>query len=226
MLKERSVVRLGLGASEVRFSVVLGVAICVLVCVTELQAVPITLGFQGITNNNVGSSDTQWGEQQLFVDVSNGGPSVEFKFYNEGPAQLVISEIYFDDGTLLGISSIDDSEAGVNFMLDASPPDLPGGDTLDPIFEVTAGFLAEPSNPAPANGVGPGESVTIMFALMAGGTLADVLAELNDGTLRIGIHVIDFASGGSESFVHLPEPASMVLLSLGSLALFKRRRKV
>jgi hypothetical protein len=74
-------------------------------------------------------------------------------------------------------------------------------------------------------GVGPGESVTITFDLMAGGTYQDVIDELNDGTLRIGIHVVGFESGGSESFVHVPEPATASLLGMAATGLLLRRRR-
>lgn len=185
-------------------------------------AVPVRFSFTNITNNNAG--DAVIGEDQLFVDVDNGASTVNFTFVNEGPEASVISEIYFDDGSLLGIASIIDSPTAVDFMQDASPPNLPGGDTVVPPFEVTEAFLAE-AVPSPSmTGVGPGEQVTIMFDLIGGGTLAGVLAELNDGTLRIGIHVIAFDGGGSESFM-TPEPTSLALLALGTLVLLPRRRR-
>jgi len=54
-----------------------------------------------------------------------------------------------------------------------------------------------------------------------------VLGELADGTLRIGIHVQGFATGGSESFVNvpLPEPATFGLLALGAVALVAARAR-
>ena len=57
-------------------------------------------------------------------------------------------------------------------------------------------------------------------------TLADVLDELASGELRIGIHVIAFASGGSESFINVPEPGATTLLAvaLAGLAAAARRR--
>ncbi len=202
------------------FSVSLAVAM--MAVSSAAWAVPVRYGFTNITNNNAG--DAAIGEAQLFVDVDNGGGTVNFTFVNEGPEASVISEIYFDNGSLLGIASIIDSPSDVDFVEDASPPNLPGGDTVVPPFEVTEAFLAEAIPEPPTTGVGPGEQVTIVFDLIGGGTLADVIDELNDGTLRIGIHVIAFDSGFSEGFM-TPEPTSVALLALGALMLLPRRRR-
>ena len=193
-----------------------------------------TLGFDCITNNNIGNCAI--GESQLTVDVTDvGSGKIQFSFYNTGSEQSTISEVYFDDGTLLGIAGLIDADdgsggdSGVDFSQGANPPDLPGGNTLTPPFQVTAGFLADADNPAPKWGVSPGEWLGIVFDLQAGGTFADVLTELGTGELRIGIHVINFASGGSESFVNSPVPVPAAVWLFGSglvgLAGIARRKK-
>jgi len=189
------------------------------------QARAVTLGFDCLTNNLAG--DCAIGEAQLTVDVIDlGGGTVEFHFKNAGPAASSISEVYFDDGSLLTLSAVIDGP-GVDFEPDANPPDLPGGEDAVPPFQVTEGFLAE-SVPAPSiNGVGPSEWLRIQFILQGGQGFADVIDELTTGELRIGIHVIAFASGGSESFINppIPEPATAVLLAGGLLALAGLRRR-
>jgi hypothetical protein len=179
-------------------------------------AAALTLGFGCITNNLAG--DCTIGEAQLEVEVTAGpgANQVSFKFTNSGPSASSITDVYFDDGTLLGIASIVNG-AGVDFAQYASPPDLPGGNSISPPFQVTAGFLADSNPPAQPNGVNPGEMLTIIFDLQGGGVLQDILDELGDGTLRIGIHVQGYSSGGSESFVNVPEPALGLLLALGLL---------
>ncbi|MCH8253491.1 MAG: hypothetical protein IID36_13675, partial [Planctomycetes bacterium] len=162
-----------------------------------------TFSFFNITNNNAG--DAAIGEAQLFVDVTDPGPGqVLFTFYNIGPEDSSITDVFFDDGALLGIAEIDDSHPGVSFSIQATPNDLPGGNNADPPFETTQGFSADSDAPVAPNGVDPGEWLGITFDLLPGMTFSDLLFDLGNESLRIGIHVQSFASGGSESFINLP----------------------
>jgi hypothetical protein len=153
---------------------------------------------------------------QLFVTVSDpGGDQVTFHFYNTGPNPSSISEIYFDDGSLLGIASITNGP-GVVFVTDADPLNLPAGEDCKPPFEVSgAAFRAEATPPPPFHGVNPDEWVEITFDLQAGMTFDDVIAELGSGELRMGMHVIAFEGGGSESFINDP-PTAVSLASFGA----------
>lgn len=181
-----------------------------------------TLSFACLTGNDPG--DCAIGEAQLSVEISDvGNDTIRFHFRNSGVEPSAISEIYFDDGSLLLLATITNGP-GVDFVQDADPPNLPGGDLAVPPFQVTEGFLAE-STPSPSqNGVGPGEWVKIDFTLQNGQTLADVLDELESGTLRIGVHVIGFASEGGESFLNVPEPSALALLAVPLAARLARRR--
>lgn len=184
-----------------------------------------TLSFDCITNNLAG--DCAIGEAQLTVDVTlHEGVHVLFEFKNSGPSAASITDVYFDDGTLLSINSIING-AGVDFSEGANPGNLPGGNTLSPAFD--ADFSADSNAPVPQNGVNPGETLGVLFNLQPGGTFADVIGELADGTLRVGIHVQALDSGGSESFVNQPVPVPaaiwlMVSGLLGLIGIAKRRR--
>ena len=186
-----------------------------------------TLSFFCITDNL--AADCATGESQLTVNVTDpGGNKVLFHFKNSGPNASSVTDVYFDDGSLLGLSQITDGP-GVSFSQYASPPNLPGGNNVNPPFQVTAGFLADSNPPVQPNGVNPGEWLKIYFSLQSGGTFNDVINELGDGRLRIGIHVQGFTSSGSESLVNLPAPvpAAMWLFGSGLLGLvgIARRNK-
>ncbi|MFC1782058.1 PEP-CTERM sorting domain-containing protein [Planctomycetota bacterium] len=191
----------------------------------------VTIPFNSITNNNV--FDAGIGENQLFIDVieGEGQGQVTFTFRNEGPYDLVISEIYIDIGNFLEYDSIIENPlGGVDYRELAigmvRPANLPGGKSINPQF-INNDFSIEPENPQPFNGVNPYEELGVVFNLIGNGTFNGVINEIQNLNVRAGIHVIGFTSGGSESFVNvpIPEPMTVCLLGMGSIALIWRRRR-
>lgn len=198
-------------------------------------AAAISLSFYDITHGNAGAEAD--GEANLAVEVLDlGGNQVRFKFTNNSSSSL--TDVYFDDGTLLGIASISYS-SGVNFSQGAAPPNLPGSNLATPTFQVTQGFSADSNNPVSQNGVSQNEWLAIDFSLLSGKTFNDTIAALmlpnggGTGDLRIGVRVQDFASGGSgESFINnaispIPEPGhfGMLFAGLGMIGMMVMRGK-
>ena len=165
----------------------------------------------------------------MYVVVSNGLGMVDFTFYNESLISSSVAGIYFDDGSLLGIDTITNGP-GTSFSKSATPSDLPGGAKMDPPFVTTDEFSIDGDPPESHNGVNPVELgnplewVRVSFELINGGTLSSVVDELNNGELRIGVHVIALPDGSSESAVTIPEASTFILFALGGAGLLARRR--
>lgn len=194
-------------------------AAAILAAAAQISAAAM-YSFTDITHNS--DTDAVIGQTQFFLEVSPGTipTKVRFEFTNTGPAASSICDVYFDDGSLLGLAEIINS-TGVSFGAPAAPANLPGGASIFPPFVTTAGFSADSNPPVEHNGVNPGETLSILFDLQAGRTYADVLSELALGDLRVGLHAQGFAGGGSESFINDPDPisapvpGSFLLCSLG-----------
>jgi hypothetical protein len=189
-----------------------------------------TYGFYGITSNDPSGGAVADGEANLSVEVIDlGSNQVQFKFFNNSTSSL--TDVYFDDGTLLGIYDITGS-GGVSFSQVATPGNLPGGTLATPPFVTTEDFSADSNPSVSLNGVSQGEWVAITFDLLNNKTYADTLAALNGGSdLRIGVHVQSYPGGYSEGFINNPVPVpeaetyAMMLAGLGLVGWAARRRK-
>src|SRR5262245_32768514 len=141
------------------FSVRGALAACVLLVLAIMppNATALTLSFSALTSNNPLAALA--GEAQLSVDVTAvGGNQVQFQFFNVGSVASSITDIYFDDTSVLsGFSSLING-AGVNYEQGANPPNLPSGNLASPPFVTTPGFSFQSTAPGiTTNGVNLGE---------------------------------------------------------------------
>jgi hypothetical protein len=207
-------------------------------------------GFRNITGYNAANAAV--GEAQVYMTVDPYGADVLFTFHNSGPAASSITDLYFDDGSLLGIATLIPSGSGVDFGLMADPWNLPGAAAYDlkPEYNGTPNrkFSAETSAPNIANGINPGESLGVVFKLQSGKSYSDVIASLTlsqtdiqhdiVGGLRVGVHVQGFEiAGKGESYIngpvyHSPPPPvpdasnTVTLLGLALLGLGSLHRRL
>ena len=175
--------------------------------------------FSCITNNNAG--DCAIGTSQLSGDITGNVLTITMT----GSDAAVVEQVFIESSVV----SVIDFQANVGdgivlFSPDGSPGNLPGGNTVN--FVTAASASADP--PPPFNGIGfhptdPFSPQTGRFALALTGPLNPV------NNLRVGVHVIGYTSGGSESFVTrpIPEPGTLLLIGTGLVGLGAgaRRRK-
>ena len=168
----------------------------------------LQFNFNNITHNNAVNEST--GERQLLVDVTDSfgkedlaSNNVLFKFSNVGPFASSMTQIYFDNSTVLkSTGTIVDSGAGVDFAAASGRMNLPGGNTVN----FSPDFAIKSTGAVSQNGVNPGEWVSVFFNLSTNKTLKDVFNDLKSGSLRVGMHVQAFSNEGSEAFVNNNPP--------------------
>lgn len=226
-------------------------ATCLIAGLTGLgQAEASTLSFFCISKNV--ANDCSIGQSQFSVDVNSSAKGVSFTFLNSALSVSSITSVYFDaaKSSLNGkrkpkLTDSDGAGKGVTFSLDANPGNLPGGNSIKPRFKTSNDdiFSAE-ANAGKGGKVAHGvnaanEWLTMDYSLKAGMTYADVINDLVDGQLRVGIHVTGFKDGKSASFINnplqqtlpapqvapVPVPAAAWLMGSGLLGLIGVARR-
>lgn len=201
----------------------------ILLVLTTLPAMAVPFSFSRITSNAPTDIAAQLTldvtGSTIFTESGDVFASVLFAVRNDGSIDggARIHEVYWDFTT---------SDLLTNMIMPtgwsspANPDNLPGGNEISPNF--TADIGAD-------NGPGDFPDVTEVFQF--DGIFDDVITALNDGSLRVGLHVggIDGSLDESDSFATgsppppsnpVPEPSTVILLGSGLLGLvYLRKRK-
>ena len=160
-------------------------------------------------------------------DVLNQGSSVLFKITNPGNAaapSMFISQVLFDDNGYLSTPWVNFGNFGtVAFSGGASNAQLPQGGNN---FTTDYSFTRNPGN-GNANGIQAGEKLGLAFV----GNYDNVVTALNNGSLRLGLHVQALPNGASDSYISsntqdTPEPLTMLAAgaAVGFGTMFKKQR--
>lgn len=155
----------------------------------------------GIINNSIPNGST----------VTSTRPTVTQIYWDTNSSFVPTSSSYN-----AGLSS-----TTVVYSSGGSPSNLPGGNEIN--FSSNYRFTA--NSPPPQKGLDPGEVAYFDFI---GVSYTDVVLGLTNGSIRIGIHIQEVGSNGSQSvsFVNeaIPEPSIILLSAFGVFGLLKRRR--
>jgi hypothetical protein len=185
------------------------------------RADSITLGFDVIESTASTAARQAQGQFRVTVsDVGVGPNQALFTFTNVGTIASSITDIYFQDGTLLAMANIINAPVSRNgevtwFTEGAAPKNLPGGETLTPKFSPVVGinfFSLDTVYPLNQLGVNPGEQLGVTFDLKNGMNFQNVLKALattppstvTNPSLRIGINVQGIGpQGATASYVNV-----------------------
>jgi hypothetical protein len=163
----------------------------------------------------------------LFALIMEGDPGqAVFEFHNENLISSSVASICFEDYGLDRVDDIQSVNDGIFFKKDKNPANFPGGGALEPNFDTAFSIGATP--PPVWHGIRPGEQLTVTVDLDPEITYSDILARLDEGSVRIGMHVIGLSDGSSFSAVNkaeIPEPVTISLLGMGTLFLFRNHKK-
>ena len=195
----------------------LAIIACTVIYAPPTSAVILDLELFKFDDRAFDSSDLE-----ITVSITETENGVRFEFHNDSTSEFTINKLYFEDGVLADVSSMDFGD-GTFFELDENTAQLPGGNTLTPSFETAYSFDSGP--PTEDNGIDPGQWSAVIFNTDSETGLEDLLCQIYDGSFRVGVHVSGISSRLSASAINttIPEPATLLLLGIGSW-LFLRKK--
>ena len=165
-------------------------------------------------------------------DVLNGGSSVFFHIFNSGDAaapNMFISKVFFDDNGYLSEPSL--------YGTNGSQVRFSGGASNEPLPQAGNGFTTDYafSHQTGADNVFGIQGGEILGGLKFTGNYNNVISALNNGTLKLGLHVQALPNGASDYYISsssgntqdTPEPLTMLAAgaALGFGTMFKKQRQ-
>ena len=218
----------------------IGATLASLCLASFVNATPINVGFDRVTNNNVEDLSAQLGltiydatdANAAFGVLSLSAGQYLFTISNNVGIASNIAEFYIDDNALnlLTFSSIVNSLGGFTDFSGpgASPANLPGGNTIG--FDASAGLSVDVNPGPPSRGVDTSADLLgIIYNSTA--SLADIEAAILANSLVAGVHIRSIGvAGGSDSYASMAptpisEPSALLLvgIGLGFIAVARRR---
>lgn len=195
----------------------------------------VNINFTRITNNSPVNVASQF--LAVLSQVSGQPNRVVFTFSNSAAIASSISEIYYDNRNSAPLQSLLSplQQTGCHFTAgSASPGNLPGGNAIG--FNATRAFSADAvGNPSVGLDTAA-DRLSMTFQLKSGFTFNNVVNALNNGDLRLGLHVRAInppqsPCDWSDSFVStvavvpLPPAAWAGLATLGGIVSVRRLRR-
>jgi len=188
--------------------------------------------FECGTNNSVANCNQSEAYLNLAVEGDDpDGTNASFTLTNIGPLTSHLKKVWIDDdaGILDILSSTRTQSSGVNFEnISASSRNIGG---LGFVAEGEARKIGNTANGVTSGIVGEQEWLTYDFDLGGANTFSMLIAALDAGTFRIGVHVGSYLGGGSEKLSTIPPvplPAAFWLFGTALIGFIgiSRRTKV
>ena len=210
----------------------LATGLCLFGSVAIANAATYELNFDVLEVNgapDIGSSYSMFltDEEAWTIKIAN----------NDGTYDSEIADIYFDDNTSVFTNITFDDGTGVDFTSPTSPPDLSGGQNLEPPFDAT--YSAGSASPSELKDPEINDGEYITFSGTLDGGLDALMAAIWSGDFRVGLKIqsincppedsrCDY-DGASQTYVNqVPLPGAVWLFGSAILgfAAFSNRRKV
>ena len=190
----------------------IGFTLLILAMPISANALIVDIKFDRITSNNTVNVANQLSAQlrdgnSAWSDfnIELAADEVLFTFRNSAEIASSIAEIYFDNGEIFSQSGLYNSLGGSTgfYAGTPTPENLSAGNTMNPVFVATASFGAD-LNGNPSKGIDQSSDILgVKIKLLVGLNSNDVVAALNKGDLRLGLHVRSIGNaGGSDAFIN------------------------